>query len=51
MWEQYVRWVGAILLHGDLGSSLWQNTPVAELLLARLPVTFELGADGADRRR
>ena len=43
MWEQYVRWVGAILLHGDFGKSLWQNTPVAELLAARLPVTFELG--------
>ena len=31
------------LLHGDFGRSLWQNTPVAELLGARLPVTFELG--------
>ena len=41
---QYLRWVGAIVLHGDLGRSLWQNTPVTELLLARLPVTFELGA-------
>ena len=41
---QYLRWVGAIVLHGDLGKSLWQNTPVTELLLARLPVTFELGA-------
>jgi peptide/nickel transport system permease protein len=44
MWEQYLRWVGAIVLHGDLGDSLWQTTPVTELLLARLPVTFELGA-------
>lgn len=44
MWEQYLRWVGAIVLHGDLGDSLWQATPVTELLLARLPVTFELGA-------
>jgi peptide/nickel transport system permease protein len=43
MWEQYSRWVGGILLHGDFGRSLWQNTPVAELLRARLPVTFELG--------
>ena len=41
---QYLRWVGAIVLHGDLGRSLWQNTPVTELLLARLPVTMELGA-------
>lgn len=42
--EQYLRWVGAILFEGDLGRSLWQGTPIAELLLARLPVTFELGA-------
>src|SRR5882724_7618998 len=43
MWEQYFRWIGRILLHGDLGRSLWQNTPVAELLRARLPITFQLG--------
>jgi len=43
MWEQYGRWVSGILLHGDFGRSLWQNTPVAELLAARLPVTFQLG--------
>jgi peptide/nickel transport system permease protein len=42
--EQYLRWVGAILLHGDLGTSLWQGTPVTEMLMARLPVTLELGA-------
>ena len=29
MWEQYCRWIGGILLHGDFGRSLWQNTPVA----------------------
>jgi peptide/nickel transport system permease protein len=43
MWEQYFRWIGGILLHGDFGRSLWQNTPVAELLRARLPITFQLG--------
>src|SRR6185312_12699882 len=43
MWEQYGRWMGGIILHGDFGRSLWQNTPVAELLEARLPVTFQLG--------
>jgi peptide/nickel transport system permease protein len=42
MWEQYLRWIGAAL-HGDFGTSLWQNAPVAEFLAARLPVTFELG--------
>ena len=44
MWQQYFRWIGAIVLHGDLGNSLWQGTPVTSQLLARLPVTFELGA-------
>lgn len=43
--EQYLRWAGAIVLHGDLGHSLWQqNTAVTELLAERLPVTFQLGA-------
>jgi peptide/nickel transport system permease protein len=40
---QYFRWIGAILLQGDFGRSLWQNTPVGEQLAQRLPVTFELG--------
>jgi peptide/nickel transport system permease protein len=44
LWTQYVHWMGNILLAGDFGRSLWQNTPVSELLLARLPVTFQLGA-------
>jgi peptide/nickel transport system permease protein len=43
MWEQYLRWAGAIVLHGDLGDSLWQSVAVRELLFERLPVTFELG--------
>ena len=43
MWIQYGKWVGGILLHGDFGRSLWQNTPVGEFLFARLPITFELG--------
>ncbi len=43
MWQQYFHWISAIVLHGDLGNSLWQGTPVAEQLRARLPVTFELG--------
>jgi peptide/nickel transport system permease protein len=40
---QYLRWIGDILLHGSLGRSLWQNTPVTTLLADRMPVTFELG--------
>ena len=43
MWLQYFHWIGGILLHGDFGRSLWQNTLVSELLGARLPITFQLG--------
>jgi peptide/nickel transport system permease protein len=43
MFSQYFRWIGAILLEGSLGKSLWQNTPVMEEILHRLPLTFELG--------
>ncbi|MCR5883879.1 ABC transporter permease [Rhizobacter sp. J219] len=43
MWEQYITWVSNIIFRGDLGSSLWQNSPVTEFLKARMPVTFELG--------
>ena len=42
MHVQYLRWAGAAL-QGDLGRSLWQNTPVIEQLAERLPVSFELG--------
>ena len=44
MWLQYGRWIGGILFEGNFGKSLWQSTPVAEQLMARLPITFELGA-------
>ncbi len=44
VYTQYFRWIGALLFHGDLGRSLWSNTPVMEQILQRLPVTFELGA-------
>ena len=40
---QYYRWLKAIVFHGDLGVSLWKNTPVTDEILARLPVTLELG--------
>ena len=42
MHVQYFRWIGGVL-EGDLGRSLWQNTPVTEQLAATLPITFELG--------
>jgi len=44
MLTQYVKWVGGILLHGDFGSSLWQEQSVIGEILSRLPTTFELGA-------
>jgi len=40
---QYVRWVGNIILHGDLGTSIWKSTPVSQEIMARIPVTIELG--------
>ena len=43
MYLQYFRWMGGLFLEGSLGNSLWQNTPVLEEILARLPITFELG--------
>jgi peptide/nickel transport system permease protein len=41
MYVQYFNWVGDIA-RGDLGRSLWQDTPVTHEILARLPVTLEL---------
>lgn len=39
---QYFDWVWAAM-QGDLGRSLWQNTPVTEQLMETMPITFELG--------
>ncbi|QSO50699.1 ABC transporter permease [Alicyclobacillus curvatus] len=38
---QYFTWVGK-LLHGNLGNSLLDHTPVSTLIKQRLPVTVEL---------
>ena len=43
IYVQYGRWLGDILLHGSLGRSLMGDWLVAEKILARLPVTIELG--------
>jgi peptide/nickel transport system permease protein len=40
---QYIIWVKDIVVHGDLGYSLWDDIPVTEEIGERLPVTFELG--------
>jgi len=43
IWEQYLKWVGAILLYGDFGNSLWHSTSVLDMILARVPATLSLG--------
>ncbi len=41
---QYVRWVGGMVLHGTLGTSLYGSAfTIEEQILGRLPVTLELG--------
>lgn len=42
---QYVDWVGDVL-QGDLRQSYYQETPVSEMILNRLPATFELAIAG-----
>jgi peptide/nickel transport system permease protein len=43
IYVQYGRWVGKIIVHGDLGNSLWSAQPVMNDIKSRWPVTFELG--------
>jgi len=43
---QYGTWVKNIVLHGDLGRSLWKETAVVDEVKERLPITFELGVLG-----
>ena len=43
---QFVRWLKNIFFHADLGISLWRDTPVTEEIIARIPVTLELGIIG-----
>jgi peptide/nickel transport system permease protein len=40
---QYWRWIGNIVMHGNFGNSLVQGKPVMDMVLSRIPVTFELG--------
>lgn len=42
MYMQYLSWAGNALT-GDLGNSLWRNTPVTQEIADRMPVTLELG--------
>ena len=43
IYVQYGRWLGDILQHGSLGTSLLHEWEVGERILGRLPVTLELG--------
>jgi len=40
---QYVRWWKDVLLHGDLGDSIFMGIPVRDQIIQRLPVTLEIG--------
>jgi peptide/nickel transport system permease protein len=42
VWEQYINWIGDIILHGDLGTSMRADKSVGAEIFARVPVTFEL---------
>ena len=43
IYVQYVRWVGNILLRGDLSVSLRNGEPVTKIMQSRVLVTLELG--------
>ena len=43
IYAQYFDWISNIVLHGDFGRSLWQNTPVLDDIAERMPYTLELG--------
>jgi len=42
IYVQYGRWL-ANLLHGDMGTSIRTNEPIAQMVTRRLPITIELG--------
>jgi peptide/nickel transport system permease protein len=46
IYVQYILWLKNLLIHGDLGESLWKGTAVTEEIMDRLPVTIELGLIG-----
>lgn len=42
VYVQYVRWISAIVLHGDFGQSFQLNRSVGSVLAARLPMTITI---------
>ena len=43
VYVQYVRWWREIILHGDLGESIFMGIDVRDQIFQRLPVTVEIG--------
>ena len=43
---QFGRWLKGIILHGDLGLSLWKQTPISDEIVQKIPISFELGLFG-----
>jgi peptide/nickel transport system permease protein len=43
-YQQYLAWIGGIVLHGDFGTSYWTRQPILAEFVARFPVTLELAA-------
>ena len=41
--NQYLSWIGNIILERDFGKSLWRDTLVSNEIKLRLPVTIQLG--------
>lgn len=42
LWEQYLRWLNALVLHGEWGHSFSRHRPVTEVLAAAAPATVLL---------
>jgi peptide/nickel transport system permease protein len=40
--NQYFKWLGRVIFHGDFGFSISYNRPVTELLMTRVRATLEL---------
>ncbi|HWA10119.1 MAG TPA: ABC transporter permease subunit [Opitutaceae bacterium] len=46
LWQQYVRYLRSVVLHGDLGPSFkYPNRTVNEIIADKLPVSIELGSE------
>jgi peptide/nickel transport system permease protein len=43
---QFVRFLGRLLFHFDLGNSLWQDKPVVDLMKPRIAVSLQLAVMG-----